>query len=93
MSEDATPNPERELIEWADDTEGLGDGQRSVKIEPTGHLAKPWALWLSETTEGGEGHADWTTRDWCFFGATIADAVDLAAVFMRTHLTKGPSGE
>jgi hypothetical protein len=70
---------EQRLIEWSENTEGLGDGHRSVKIEPTGDSDHPWRLWLSETAEGGEDHCDWTTREWLVYGTSLEDVAVAAA--------------
>lgn len=68
--------PDEMLADWADSTEGLGDGHRSVKIEPSG--SGGWALWLTETRENARGSADWITRDWVVYGDSIADVVAAA---------------
>lgn len=73
-------NLSKALAAWADDTEGLGDGHRTVSIEPSGDPDQSWILRMSELTEGGDDHADWTTREWMVYGPSISDVVNSAFV-------------
>lgn len=71
---------ERVLIDWADETpDHLGNGHRTVRIEPTGEREHPWVLTFEEMTERGLDSADWTTYAWQVFGETIAEVVEVAA--------------